>query len=117
MIVTRREPSRPGIVTTVPQAITLFCSGSPAKPVPARPGSIPTISPSDGPGTYPSGGISRLHTNAGNFAGETRDCTQTRLLRQLGAVIPVLRLVLERLLGCRSWRRPAGRRRLPPGIP
>src|SRR5207248_8861783 len=50
-----RRSSDLGIVTTVLQARTRLGSANRAKPVPARPGSIPRISPLWWPGICPSG--------------------------------------------------------------
>src|SRR5256885_7070666 len=55
------------MVDTVPHAMTRFGSASNAKPVPARPGSIPTISPSDG--MCPSGSTPVLRRVQGRLLG------------------------------------------------
>src|SRR5437016_2719625 len=62
VIVRRRAPSRPGMVTTVLQERTRFGSANSAKPVPARPGSMPRISPSRLPGIGPTRFYTRGNT-------------------------------------------------------
>src|SRR5262245_23120224 len=63
------------MVETVPQATTRLGSASSANPVPASPGSMPTISPSPVPGMCPSGSTPEQRL----VQGRLRECRKARV--------------------------------------